>query len=75
MSGDAARTTANLILAVAAGAAVYVVLKTPELRRTVWRAIHSTVTVTLPGLLIQEVKGAWAESARRPPTAATAHRS
>lgn len=66
MSPETSRTIANLILAAAAGAAIYVVLRTPRLREAAWRAVQHGVTVTLPGYLMQEAKGAWAASGPRP---------
>jgi hypothetical protein len=66
MSPEQARTTANVLMAAAAGAAVFVVLRTPALRRMAWRAIRTGLTVTIPGYLAHEVQEAWSASGRRP---------
>lgn len=66
MSPQAARTSANLLMAAAVGAAAYVVLRTPSLRQNAWRAIRMGMTVTLPGYLLREVTQAWAASEARP---------
>lgn len=65
MSPDASHGTPNVIMALAAGAAAYLVLRTPTLRRTAWRALHRTVTITLPGYLAYHVREAWAASGQR----------
>lgn len=65
MSPEASRTAANVVLALAAGAAVYVVLKTPALRRTVWQALRTQLTVTLPGYVMHELQEAWSASPQR----------
>lgn len=54
------------MLAVAVGIAVYVVLRTPSLRRAIWQAARTGVTSTLPGFLAHEVRAAWAASGERP---------
>jgi hypothetical protein len=63
---DPARTALNVILALAAGAAVYTVLRSPALRATAWRALRRSVTVTLPGFFMYQVREAWAASAEQP---------
>jgi|WetSurMetagenome_2_1015567.scaffolds.fasta_scaffold916725_2 hypothetical protein len=66
MSPGTARTTANLLMAAAAGAIVYAVARTPPLRRAAWRAIRMGLTVTVPGYLAHEVREAWSASGGRP---------
>ena len=66
MSPSTARTVANFTMAAAAGLAVYVVLRTPSLRRAAWRAVRTGVTVTLPGYLAHEAQQAWSASGARP---------
>ena len=50
-SSAPAAPVANVVLAVAVGIAVYVVLRTPSLRRAIWQAARTGVTSTLPGFL------------------------
>jgi hypothetical protein len=52
-------------MAVAAGLAIYVVLRTPSLRAAAWRAIRNGMTVMLPGYLAHEVRAAWGASGER----------
>ena len=66
MSPDTSRTVANIVLAAAAGAAVYVVLRTPLLRRAAWQAARIGATATLPAFLAREARSAWEASGRRP---------
>ncbi len=66
MDPGTSRTVANAVLAVAVGIAVYVVLRTPSLRRAIWQAARTGVTSTLPGFLAHEVRAAWAASGERP---------
>ncbi len=66
MDPGTSRHVANAVLAVAVGITVYVVLRTPSLRRAVWRAARTGVTATLPGLLAHEVRAAWEASGERP---------
>ncbi len=64
MSRDRARVVSNLVLASAAGALVYYVLRTPSLRALAWRATRTAVTSALPALLAREVTEAWQASGR-----------
>ena len=66
MSPETSRTVANVVLVAAAGAAVYAVLRTPILRRTVWQLARVGATVTLPAFLAREVRAAWEASGQRP---------
>lgn len=65
MSPEASNRTSSLLVAVAAAATAFLILRTPALRETVWRALHRTVTITLPGYLAYHVREAWAASAQR----------
>ncbi len=62
MSPDTSRTVANLVLAAAAGAAAFVILRTPVLRRAAWQAARTGATVALPAFLAREVRAAWESS-------------
>lgn len=52
------------LVALGVVAAIYV-LKTPPLRRLVWRGLKYGLFTAAPSLLWQETTRAWAESARR----------
>lgn len=58
MSPAAARTTANVILAAAAGALAFVVVRNRVLRGAAWRLL----SVTVPVYLAREARDAWASS-------------
>jgi len=65
MNQTSAEKFANVVIGAAAvGIGVYV-LRTPSLRRKVWRFAVTALTGTLPAWLQQEVQHAWAESGRR----------
>ena len=64
MTRDAARTTANVVLAAAGLAAAYVVLTTPPLRRLALRATRVWLGASIPVYLAGEVRRAGMESAR-----------
>ena len=66
MTPKRARATANILMAAAAGAVAYVVLRTPSLRHAVWRAVRTGLTVTLPGYLLHEAREAWQVSGPAP---------
>jgi hypothetical protein len=59
---DAARSTANLLLAAAGLAAAYVVITTPPLRRLASRAIQVWLGATIPAYLMHEARRAWTAS-------------
>lgn len=66
MSPDpSSHASSNVIMALAAGAAAFLILRTPALRQTAWRALQRTVTITLPGYLAYHVKEAWTASGQR----------
>jgi hypothetical protein len=65
MNNDRAEQVANVLLAAAAaGVAVYVV-KTPPLRRLVWRLTVTALTGAVPAWIGREVQHAWTESGQR----------
>jgi hypothetical protein len=66
MDPDTSRNVANATLAVAAGIVVYVVLRTPSLRRAAWQVARTGITATIPGFLAHEVRAAWEASGQRP---------
>jgi H+/gluconate symporter-like permease len=63
MTEAQARTTANVVLATAAIGAAYYILKTPPLRRTVWRLARSWAAGPLAAWTATEVRRAWDGSA------------
>ena len=66
MTEAQARTTANVILGIAAaGAAVYV-LRTPRLRRLAFQLAGAALTGTVPSWLNAEVRKAWSGSRSLP---------
>ena len=62
MTRDAARTTANVVLASAGVAAAYVVFTTPPLRRIVVRGLRLWLGMSVPAYLAAQVARAWVES-------------
>jgi hypothetical protein len=60
-----ARTTANVVLAVAGAGVAYVVFTTPPLRRLAFRGARLGLGASIPAFLLDQVRRAWAES-RRP---------
>jgi hypothetical protein len=64
MTGDAARTTANVVLAAAGLAAAYVVVTTPPLRRLARGALRVWLGASVPMFLLTETRRAWMASAR-----------
>jgi hypothetical protein len=50
----------------AAGTAVYLVARTPALRRLAWQAARTGAAATLPAFFAREVRTAWEASGRRP---------
>jgi hypothetical protein len=65
MTSANARTTANVVLASAGAAAVYVVLTTPPLRRLVLQAVRIWLGASVPIFLATQARDAWVESGRR----------
>lgn len=64
MTASTARTVANVVVVSAGVAAAYVVLTTPPLRRMVFRGLQMYLGASVPGYLMNEVRGAWTESGR-----------
>ncbi len=64
MTGPAARTVANVLLATAGVAAAYVVITTPPLRRLAARGIRLWLGASVPVYLIAQAGRAWQESGR-----------
>ena len=63
MTDATARRVADVLLtAVALAVSVYIV-RTPALRRLVWRAAVTTLTGAVPAWIGREVEEAWTESA------------
>jgi hypothetical protein len=62
MTGPAARTVANVLLATAGVAAAYVVITTPPLRRLAARGIRLWLGASVPIYLITQAGRAWHES-------------
>lgn len=62
MTEDTARRIATLVLGAAALGVAYYVLRTPPLRRAVWRLAVSAATTTLPAWFARELERAWTES-------------
>ncbi len=67
MTEDTARRIANATLGAAAIGAVYLVLSRPALRRLAWTLALTGLTGTVPAWFTQEVRRAWADSARQGP--------
>lgn len=63
MTSDQARTTANILMTAAAVGAVAIVLRSPSLRRLVWRLARDYATGPLAVLAATTVRNAWDESA------------
>jgi hypothetical protein len=62
MTEDAARTTANVVLASIGVAAAVAVIATPPLRRLASLAIRHWLGASVPVYLAAETRRAWAES-------------
>ena len=65
MTEETARKVANVVVAAAALATMYVVVRTPALRRRAWRLIVTTATATVPAWFTRELERAWVASGRR----------
>jgi len=62
MTGPAARTVANVLLATAGVAAAYVVITTPPLRRLAATGVRLWLGASVPIYLITQAGRAWQES-------------
>jgi hypothetical protein len=62
MTNERAEQAANILLAAAAVGVTVAVLRTPALRRVVWRLAVTALTGTLPVWVAREVRHAWSES-------------
>jgi uncharacterized protein (DUF2236 family) len=67
MTESSAQKLANVLMGAAVVGAAYYVVRTPSLRRLVWRLAVTAATGSLPIWLRQEIERAWAESDRRLP--------
>jgi hypothetical protein len=67
MTESSAQKLANVLIGAAVVGAAFYVVRTPSLRRLVWRIAVTAATGSLPIWLRQEIEHAWAESGRRPP--------
>jgi len=63
MTDQQARSTANLVMVVAAAGAAYYVLRTPPLRRMAWVLARRWITGPVAVWAAAEVRRAWDESA------------
>ena len=64
MTSTNARTVANVVLASAGVAAVYVIVTTPPLRRVALRLVRIWLVASVPVYLVNQVHEAWVESGR-----------
>lgn len=64
MTEQQARTTANILLSAAVVGAVAIVLRSPSLRRLVWRMARDYAKGPLPVVAATAVRTAWDESGR-----------
>jgi hypothetical protein len=62
MASSTARAVTNLLLAGAAVAVAYYVVKTPSLRRVAWQMAKTGLTTAVPAYLLKEVRDAWVVS-------------
>jgi hypothetical protein len=65
MTNDRAEQVATVLLTAAAAGAVYVIVRTPVLRRLAWRLAVTTLTATIPAWVGREVQHAWRETGHR----------
>jgi hypothetical protein len=65
MTESSAEKLANVIIGVAVVGAAYYVVRTPSLRRLVWRLALTAATGSVPAWFRQEVQHSWEESGRR----------
>lgn len=66
MNEQQARTTANVVMAVAAVGAAVIVLRSPSLRRLAWQLARQYAGGPLAVFLASTVHDAWEQSGRRP---------
>jgi hypothetical protein len=59
MTEAQARQTANILIGAAAIGAVYVIVRTPGLRRLAWQLARTAIGTTGPVWLMNEVRHAW----------------
>ena len=59
MTQTSAEKFANVVIGVAAVAAAYYVLKTPQLRRAAWRIGVVALTSRIPAWVSQEIRNSW----------------
>ncbi len=64
MSRSTARLVSDLLLAAAAGAVVYQILRNPALRRLAWQLTKGAVTTAIPAAVARDIREAWEESGR-----------
>jgi hypothetical protein len=64
MTDSPADRVASVLLGAAVAGAAYYVLRTPSLRRVVWRLTIMGLTVSLPAWFRREIQQAWHESSR-----------
>jgi len=62
MTQSSADKTATIVMGVAAAAAAYYILKTPDLRRLAWRMAVAAATGTIPAWLTHEIREGWEAS-------------
>ena len=72
MTQSSAEKFANVVMGVAAVAAAYYVLKTPQLRRVAWRLGVAALTGRIPAWITQEIRNSW-EAAGAPEGPAAVH--
>jgi len=71
MTEQQARTAANVIMAAAAIGAAVAVVRSPSLRRLVWRIARQYASGPVAAFLATTVHDAWEESAPRGPRPAS----
>ena len=62
MTQSSADKIATVIVGVVAAGVAYYVLRTPQLRRAVWRLGVAALTGTIPAWVSQEIKASWEAS-------------
>jgi hypothetical protein len=65
MKEETAVAIADLVLLAAAGAAAWLILRDPRLRRPALRLVRTLVTGTIPAYLAREVRTAWVASGQQ----------
>jgi hypothetical protein len=75
MTEENATKVANVVLAAAAVAAAYVVIRTPALRRLATGLVIAGMTGTVPAWVNREVREAWDASGRAESRGAARQRS